>query len=123
MAHRFLQIAVIYLFVGALLGSAMGALQNFSLIPVHAHLLLLGWVSLALAGIIYHLYPYASKTLLAKLHFWIHNLALPVFMGSLALYLLGHGSMIVGVIVGGSFVLIGLGVFALNVLINVKPIA
>jgi hypothetical protein len=45
----------------------------FILAPVHAHLLLLGWASLALAGIIYHLYPAAGTTRLARIHFWAHN--------------------------------------------------
>jgi hypothetical protein len=57
MGIRLLKIAVVYLFVVALLGGFMGMTQQFTLAPVHAHLLLLGWASLALAGIVYHLYP------------------------------------------------------------------
>src|SRR5258705_11138965 len=78
MAQRFLKIAVVYLFVGALLGITMGIFQNFALVPVHAHIGLLGWTTLALAGVIYHLHPAAAKTRLAQLHFLIHNLSLPV---------------------------------------------
>jgi len=43
MGVRFLKIAVVYLFIGALLGFAMGMSQKFTLAPVHAHLLLLGY--------------------------------------------------------------------------------
>ena len=50
MARRFLKIAVVYLFLGALLGITMGIFQNFALVPVHAHVLLLGWATLALAS-------------------------------------------------------------------------
>ena len=57
MGLRFLKIAVVYLFVGALLGGFMGMTQQFTFAPVHAHLLLLGWASFALAGVVYHLYP------------------------------------------------------------------
>ena len=71
MGLRFLKIAVVYLLIGALLGLGMGIAQNFALIPVHAHLLLLGWASLALAGVVYHLYPAASTTRLARIHFWM----------------------------------------------------
>lgn len=122
MGLRFLKIAVVYLFVGALLGLIMGITQKFALAPVHAHLLLLGWASLALAGLIYHLYPAAANTLLARIHFWLHNLGLPVFMVGLALLLTGSESA--GAIVGisASVVLIGLAVFAANVLLNVKPV-
>ncbi len=122
MAQRFLKIAVVYLFLGALLGITMGILQNFALVPVHAHVLLLGWATLALAGVIYHLYPLAAGTRLAKLHFWIHNLALPPFMISLSLYLTGHASAMGVVVVAGLLVLIGLGLFMVNVLASVRTV-
>ncbi|HXU66072.1 MAG TPA: cytochrome-c oxidase, partial [Casimicrobiaceae bacterium] len=66
MGLRFLKIAVVYLVLGALLGFTMGIMQKFVLVPVHAHLLLLGWASLGLAGVLYHLYPAASATRLAR---------------------------------------------------------
>lgn len=51
MAQRFLKIAVVYLFLGALPGITMDILQNFALVPVYAHVPLLGWATLALAGV------------------------------------------------------------------------
>jgi cbb3-type cytochrome oxidase subunit 1 len=121
MGLRFLKIAVVYLLVGALLGLFMGITQQFGLAPVHAHLLLLGWASLALAGIIYHLYPAASTTRLARVHFWLHNAGLPVFMVGLGLLLTGHESAGPVVGISASVVLVGLAVFVSNVLLNVKP--
>ena len=121
MGLRFLKIAVVYLLIGALLGLGMGIAQNFALIPVHAHLLLLGWASLALAGVVYHLYPAASTTRLARIHFWLHNLGLPVFMISLGLLLTGREALVPVVVVSASAVLIGIAIFATNVLVNVKP--
>ena len=120
MGLNLLRIAVVYLFIGALMGLAMGITQKFVLAPVHAHLLLLGWASLALAGIVYHLYPPASATRLARLHFWLHNLGLPVFMIGLALLLTGTeaGGPITGT--GATVVLIGLALFTTNVMLNVK---
>lgn len=120
MAQRFLQIAVVYLFIGAVLGITMGIVGNFSLAPVHAHVLLLGWVTLALAGVIYHLYPQAATTRLAKLHAWIHNLALPIFMVSLGLLLTGQESVLPVTVAAGLAMVLGLALFALNVLMNVK---
>ena len=121
MALRFLKIAVVYLFVGALLGLAMGLSQRFTLAPVHAHLLLLGWASFALVGLVYHLYPNAAATKLARIHFWLHNLGLPVFMVALGMLLTGHESA--GSLVGISaiVVILGLASFVTNVLVNVKP--
>jgi cbb3-type cytochrome oxidase subunit 1 len=121
MGLRFLKIAVVYLLVGAALGLFMGITQQFGLAPVHAHLLLLGWASLALAGVIYHLYPAAAATLLARIHFWLHNLGLPVFMIALAMFLTGQESAVPGIAIGASVVLVGLAVFVANVLVNVKP--
>jgi hypothetical protein len=121
MGLKFLKIAVVYLLIGALLGLGMGIVQNFALVPVHAHVLLLGWASLALAGLVYHLYPAAATTRLARIHFWLHNLALPVFMVALGLLLTGREALMPVVAFSGSVVLIGLAIFATNVLVNIKP--
>ena len=120
---QFLKISVIYLFVGALLGGYMGAADNFALAPVHAHLVLLGWASLALAGLIYHLYPAAALTLLARIHFWLHNIGLPFFMLGLGLVLTGHTAAVPIVSVSAGCVTIGLAAFTANVLMNVKATA
>ena len=120
MGLRFLKIAVVYLVAGACLGVYMGATEVFVLAPVHAHLMLLGWVTLALAGIIYHLYPAAAATKLATIHFWLHNLLLPVFMGLLAAYLGGQQSLGPFLGIASIVMLVTLIVFAANVLMNVK---
>ncbi len=56
-ATTWIKLAVVYLIAGVGLGIAMGASQNFLLRPVHAHLNLLGWATLALAGLVYSVYP------------------------------------------------------------------
>jgi len=120
MAQRFIHIAVVYVVIGATLGLYMGISGRFTLAPVHAHLALLGWVSLALAGLLYHLYPAAARTRLAAAHFWLHNAGLPVFMVGLALVLTGSEGLIPAVAAGASLVLAGLVCFAANVLRNVR---
>lgn len=120
MGLRFLKIAVVYLVVGATLGLGMGISQQFTLAPVHAHLLLLGWASLALAGTIYHFYPGAAATRLARVHFWMHNLGLPAFMIGLALVLSQQTWALPLTVIGAITVLLGLFVFAANVLLNAK---
>ena len=90
MGLNFLRIATLYLIVGVLMGFVMGITEAFQYAPVHAHVNLLGWASLALVGVIYHLYPAAAETRLARVHFWLHNLGLPVFMVSLAVMLAGN---------------------------------
>ena len=120
MGLSFLKIAVVYLVIGAVLGFAMGISQKFVLVPVHAHVLLLGWASLALAGLVYHFYPAASTTRLARFHFWLHNIGLPLFMVGLGFLLTGNESAFLAVLVGATAVIVGLVLFAANVLLNVK---
>ena len=120
MGVKFIKIAVVYLLIGACVGLGMGMSQQFTLAPVHAHLLLLGWASMALAGLIYHWYPTAGTTLLARIHFWVHNLALPVFMISLGLWLTGTQAAMPFVAGAATIMLVGLALFAANVIMNVK---
>lgn len=114
MAVRLLHVAALYLVVGASLGMYVGITQNFSLVPVHAHVLLAGWLTLAVAGLVYHAYPAAAATRLARAHFWLHNLGLPVFMAGLALMLTGHGKPEAVIAGGASALLLGLVAFAAN---------
>ena len=120
MGVRFLKIAVVYLMLGTLLGLYMGGTEKFVLAPVHAHLLLLGWASLALAGLIYHLHPAAGETRLARIHYWLHNIALPVSMAALALLLSGTVAAGPFVGIGSTAMFAGLVLFGVNVLVNVR---
>jgi len=120
MSQRFIRIAVVYLVIGAALGFYMGLSGKFALAPVHAHVTLAGWLTLAVAGLVYHLYPQSAQTRLAKAHFWLHNIGLPVFMVGLALMLTGTQGVMPVIVVGASTLLIGLVLFAVNVLLTVK---
>lgn len=114
------RLAVVYLLVGTILGVAMGASESFALRSVHSHVSLLGWTTLALAGLIYRVFPDAGASWLARVHFWLYNLALPPMMGSLAVLLLGYPG--VTPILAGSQVLVAAGLlaFVVNVFLNVR---
>ena len=56
-ATTWLRLAVIYLIAGVSLSIAVGASENFTLRPMHAHLNLLGWTTAALAGLVYAVFP------------------------------------------------------------------
>jgi len=121
MAARYLKIAAVYFVIAVVLGVIMGITQQFQLSSVHAHLNLLGWVSLALFGLIYHQFPQASDNGLAKTHFWLHNLGLPVMQGGLFIMILTNNHALVALPIIGSLA-IGVGVilFAINIFSNVK---
>ncbi|MED4754762.1 hypothetical protein [Brevibacillus choshinensis] len=122
MGVRFLKMAVIYILVGISIGIYMGTTLNFALTSVHAHANLFGWATMALCGFTYLLFPKTSKSRLAKWHFWLHGLGLPVMLITLILMVHGYAPdwiiMLkrIGETVAGTGVLI----FAINVFSNVK---
>lgn len=113
-----LKIAVVYLVIGVGLGIVMGVSQNHTLFPAHAHINLLGWVSLAVMGLVYRQFPEIAGNRLARIQFWLHNVALPVTMLSLSGILLGvrHLEPFVGIgslLLGASVVLFAVNVWKL----------
>jgi cbb3-type cytochrome oxidase subunit 1 len=114
MSVRFLKAAVVYLVIGVTLGVYMGATSDHTQHPTHAHLNLLGWVSMALFGLFYHAFPAAAETKLARWHFWIHQLGVPVLLALLFYYLSGHPE--VDPVIGVLSVIVWLGIlmFAIN---------
>jgi hypothetical protein len=115
-----LKLAVVYLILGVVMGIAMGATETFTLKPVHAHINLLGWATMGLAGLIYSVFPQAGESKLAKLHFWLHNISLPAMMISLSFLMLGETKVIP--VLGISEIGAGAGilVFAANIFLNLK---
>jgi uncharacterized membrane protein YhaH (DUF805 family) len=75
---------------------------------------------MALAGLIYSVFPKAGESRLARVHFWLMNLALPVMMVALGLVLFGQ--MAVVPVLGAAEIVAALGVlaFAANLFINLK---
>lgn len=121
MGARFIRIAVVYFVLAVILGITMGIIQKFELTTVHAHLNLLGWVSLTLFGLIYHHYPRAGENKLATVHFWLHNLGLPIMQGSLFIMMTtGNHGLVVGAIIGSLMIGIGALLFACNIWKHVK---
>lgn len=67
----FLLLAGLCLLAGVSLGIYMGIRHDFQLAPVHAHINLVGWASLALFALIYRSYPELAGSGLARVHFWL----------------------------------------------------
>lgn len=121
MGIRFLKIAAVYFFLAVCLGLVMGIIHNFAFTSVHAHLNLLGWVSMALFGIIYILYPSAAETEVAKTHFWLHNIGVPLMQGALFLQILtGYQVLTIGIIIGSLMVVVGSLLFLMNIFKNIR---
>ncbi|WP_085508620.1 cbb3-type cytochrome c oxidase subunit I [Thalassobacillus devorans] len=122
MGIKLIKISTIYFLIGVALGYGMSISHIYALSPVHVHINLLGWTALTLAGIVYYLFPNAEKSRLGKWHFWLHNLGLPIMMGSLAVMIVTKNEALgAGTAVGASLVMISVILFTINVWKNVKP--
>ncbi|WP_407944843.1 cytochrome-c oxidase [Paenibacillus albiflavus] len=114
-----LRIAVVYLVIGVCFGMYIGMAELFDLASVHAHINLLGWASLGLAGLMYCLFPAAGTSKLGVTHFWLHNIGLPVMV--IGLYLKIEDITTFPLIpIGGSLAILGIIAFAFNVFMNMK---
>jgi hypothetical protein len=114
---NFLKAGLMYVVLGMFLGIGMAASHNHRMMPVHAHLNLVGWASMAIFSLFYQLVPKAASMGLAKVHFLIANLGLLIMAPSIALVLSGVPEGEFGAIAGS---LITLGSFLLFIFIVFK---
>ncbi len=98
--------AVPLVLAGMVWGLQMAISQDHSAFPAHAHLNLLGWVSLFLFGIYYQLHPSLDQSRAALIQVWIWIAATIVLVIGVGLVHTGHenGDPIAAV---GSFVVFG----------------
>jgi len=115
-----LKLAILYLVAGIFMGIAMGATENFTLRPVHAHMNLLGWTTMALAGLTYSVFPAAGASRLAKIYFWLANLSMPVMMIALTLLLMGNRGIVPVLAASEIAAALGAVAFAANIFLNLK---
>ena len=104
-SRTWFRLAALYFAIGVLLGVTMGASGDHSLFAVHAHINLLGWVSMALFGVIGALHPSMTEGRAAAVQFWTYNLGVPVMLGALTLRLKGFAS--IEPLIGVASILIG----------------
>ncbi|MBO3760750.1 hypothetical protein J5J10_05815 [Ciceribacter sp. L1K23] len=102
--------AVAYALVAMALGIFMAASHDHMLAPAHAHLNLVGWVSVALYGLFYHAVPAASGMRLAKVQVGFATAGVVTLCPGIALAVLGISE---GLAVLGSFLtIIAMALFA-----------
>jgi hypothetical protein len=92
----------------------MAASHDHSMFPAHAHINLLGWVTMSIFAVFYRLWPAAAASKLAKVHFWIYVPAHFVQMVSLFMLMRGNASIEPVVAVSSIVVGIAILVFAVN---------
>jgi hypothetical protein len=120
LSKRLLLTAIAFFVVGVAAGMYMGIAQDFRFVHVHAHLNLLGWVALALAGLLYAVHPRLQTTWMAHAHYWLHTLGLIVFMGGFAWGSASGQKPVVPVAIGATSVALGVLLFAVNAFIRLR---
>lgn len=98
--------AVLFVIAGMIWGLYMAISQNHATMPAHAHVNLLGWVSLFLFGIFYHLHPAIDGARAARMQVWIWMAGVVIQAFGVARIYTGHASGEVFASIG-SFVVLG----------------
>jgi hypothetical protein len=108
----FLRVAVLYALLAMALGIAMGISEDHAQMPTHAHLNLVGWVSMAIYALVYRQWPAAGQSKLALIHFWTANAgAILLNLGVYAL-MSGNTALAPVAIVGSLVTIAGMLLFA-----------
>ena len=121
LGFNLIKIASIYMVAALSLGLYMGVTHAFGFVSVHSHLGLLGWATMALAGLIYVVVPQCDGNKLSKAHFWLHNLGLPVLIAGLvwnARSTTSYAEAVIGV--GSLLVMLALLLFTINLFVNCR---
>jgi hypothetical protein len=105
-----LRVSTIILLCGLVFGIAMGIAQDFSLAPAHAHLNLIGFVLMFLAGLYYRIVPAAEKNALAKIQAGLHITGAIVFPIGIAVA--DRTGAVAIAIIGSLIVLAAMAVFS-----------
>ena len=116
-ATAFFAVGTLFILAGMCLGEYMGATENFVLAPVHAHINLLGWATMALYGTFYALTKDRYSPRLAWANFILSTTGVVVMVLALAeLFDTGNHATF-GPVLGfaGGLALAGLLVFLVSV--------
>src|SRR3712207_5402446 len=84
------RLAVLFVLTGMAMGIGMAVSGNHSIMPAHAHLNLLGWVSLFLFGIYYERRPALDASRLAMIQVWLWSVGTTILTIAVAAIHLGY---------------------------------
>ena len=124
-AKNFIRMSVIYFVIAAVIGAhfMFSRVNHHQLFQAHVHLMLLGWMSMMVYGVGYHILPRFNGNpvafpKLAIVHFFVANVALVGFVSTWGLSRYGFSKMPVQ----GFAVLnaIGIFMFVTNILFSIR---
>lgn len=112
---RLIRLAAIFGLVGTYLGSHMSGSGSYEYRPLHAHILLVGWLSMFAWGIFYRVFKVKSKRLVMA-HGWtaifgVLGLTIGMWLYNLNPFNLNETFTMIFFIVGGTTLLISFALF------------
>lgn len=125
---NFIIASIVYLALASLLGLAMLWQESFiSLKFVHSHLNMLGWVSMMIYGVGYHVLPrFSGRPLrypaLGELQFWLANIGLLGMLGFYSLFIYYGSPLFRNLsVLFGTLEAVSIGMFFFNMLATLLP--
>lgn len=124
----FVRVSAIYALIGAFMGSHMAGGGGLQLSPIHAHILVVGWLSLFAFAIYYKVFNIPKDSKLSIAHVWTSFLGVLGLTSGMWLYYIQpiEGMQTfntVFFIVGGTTLLIAFVLFAIMAFVHGKFIS
>ena len=112
---RLIRLAAIFGLLGSYIGSHMSGAGSYEFRPIHAHILLVGWLSMFAWGIFYRVFKVKSPKLVAA-HGWtailgVFGLTMGMWLYNLNPFSLNKTFTMIFFIMGGTILLISFALF------------
>ncbi len=123
MGAKWIKLSVLYLAIGIGFGLFMHATVQLQWGATHAHINVVGWLTTALIGAIYSIYPEAGESALGKAQFWFYNIGLPFLLFGMFIIYIPKLHFLLELVVwgGGGAVAISVLLFIVNAWTNIHP--
>ena len=108
---KLILVGFFYFLLALMQGQFMAYTADYRFYPMHAHMGLIGGVLMVLYGLVYRVFPAMQQDALVKTHFWLANIASPIFFAGIGISIAG-GTRNVGH-TGSVIVIIAFIMFAL----------
>lgn len=109
----FIGAAILYGLFGMSFGIWVGITQAFENAHLHAHINLVGWVTMTLFGLVYRAFPAMQDGVIPRIHFWVANLGYLLFMVGILLVRLDD-TMLLPVVIGSLLTVLSMLLFLLG---------
>ncbi len=86
---KLILVGFFYFLLALMQGQFMAYTSDYRFYPMHAHMGLIGGVLMVLYGLIYRAFPAMQQDALVKTHFWLVNIASPIFFAGIGISIAG----------------------------------